>query len=127
MSKVYGLTISIHVSDLPNALSYYSALLDRAPDNFARGDRPEWEICEGAWFQLVGGCDVVVLASRVRFEVADVAAEIARLRSIGIEVTEPTTLPGVAIFTDFEDPWGNPLGIYHDFVGAEAQSPMAEG
>ena len=114
------MTISIQVGDFPRALSFYSSVLGREPDNIVRGDRPEWEICRGAWFQLISGnSDVAAPSGRVRFEVTDITAEIARLRSLGIEVAEPTTLPGVAVFTDFTDPWGNRLGLAHDFAEPE--------
>jgi predicted enzyme related to lactoylglutathione lyase len=127
MSETHGLTISIQVGDIPRALSFYTAIFGRAPDNVVGGDRPEWEICRDAWVQLVSGhSDNTAPSSRVRFEVTDINAEIARLRSLGIEVAEPTTLPEVAVFTDFTDPWGNRLGLAHDFAGPETSQPAAE-
>lgn len=48
---------------------------------------------------------------------ADIAAEIERLHRLGLEVAERTTLPWVAVFTDFTDPWGNRLGLYQDIAG----------
>lgn len=120
MPTARGLTISIQVGDTSHALDFYSALLDRSPDYVAHDDFHEWEICGGAWLQLSSGhARIIAASSRVRFEVDDITAEIRRLRDRGISVAEPTTLPGVAVFTDLADPWGNRLGLYQDIAAPD--------
>jgi predicted enzyme related to lactoylglutathione lyase len=120
MSKVHGLTIAIQVGNTVEALRLYSAVLGRGPDYVAHDDFHEWEVCKGAWLQVSSGHENPGLtSSRLRFEVADIAAEIEQLRGLGVEVAEPTTLPDVVVFTDFTDPWGNRLGLYQDIAGPD--------
>lgn len=120
MSKVRGLTIAVQVGNTAQALSFYSVVLGRDPDYVAHDDFHEWEICERAWLQVSSGHESPKAASsRLRFEVADIAAEIERLRRLGLEVAEATTLAQVAVFTDFTDPWGNRLGLYQDIAGPD--------
>lgn len=120
MARVQGLTIAIRVGHTARALSFYSGVLGRGPDYVAHDDFHEWEICGRAWLQVSSGHESPIpTSSRVRFEVADIAAEIERLRGLGVEVADPTTLPDVAVFTDFTDPWGNRLGLYQDIAAPD--------
>jgi predicted enzyme related to lactoylglutathione lyase len=118
MSKRPGLTVTVQVGETAVALAFYSGVLGREPDYVAHDDFHEWEVCERAWLQVSSGHETpAACSSRVRFEVADIAAEIERLRALGVAVAEPTTLPDVVVFTDFTDPWGNRLGLYQDIAG----------
>lgn len=121
-----GMTIALKTGDTTQALAVYSAIIGRKPDFSAHDDFHEWEICQGSWLQLsTGHTTIVATSSRVRFEVRNIEEEIARLRTQGVDVDEPTTLPRVVIFTDFKDPWGNNLGLYQDIAGPEG--PVAVG
>jgi predicted enzyme related to lactoylglutathione lyase len=120
MSRIHGLTVAVQVGDTAEALSFYARVLGRGPDYAAHDDFHEWEICQRAWLQVSSGHEIPTPTSaRLRFEVADIAAEIERLRRFGVELDEPTTLPRVAVFTDFTDPWGNRLGLYQDLAGPD--------
>jgi catechol 2,3-dioxygenase-like lactoylglutathione lyase family enzyme len=122
-----GLTIALRVGPAPAALDFYRRVLLRGPDYSPHDDFHEWQISPGAWLQLVTDTPSPQPSpSRLRFEVADLASTVARLRDEAIVVSDPTTLPGVVTFTDFADPWGNPLGAYQD-LSPGAPPPVPGG
>ena len=121
-----GLTIALRAGEDIAARTFYTTLFGRAPDYSPHEDFLEWQIARGAWIQIMTGCDPVEPSlNRVRFQVEDLAAATAALRAQGIAVEPPTTLPGVVIFTNLTDPWGNPLGLFQDL--APAGGPTVPG
>lgn len=52
--------------------------------------------------------------NRLRFGVPDIVGERARLLEKGVPVTEIEELAKVVRWCNFEDPWGNRLGLYQD-------------
>ena len=127
-----GLTIALPVGPAAPAVDFYTRVLLRGPDYSPHDDFHEWQISPGAWLQLVTDSPVGDLldeapgSNRLRFEVADLASAVARLRDEGIAVDDVTTLRGVVAFTNFADPWGNLLGAYQD-LSPDVSPPVPGG
>jgi len=120
-----GLTIAIQTGDRAESLDFYTKVLGREPDYSPHDDFHEWEVSPRAWLQISTDHDrPLPLRSRLRFDVPDLDAAIAHLTDLGVVISEPLTLPGVVSFANFEDPWGNSLGIYQELVPAsQARRP----
>lgn len=124
MSKVRGLTIALNAGDTAQAVAFYTSILGKKPDFAVHEDFHEWEISPGAWLQISSGHTedknaASNVGGRIRFQVADILAEAARLRGDNIAVEEVESLPRVVAYTNFSDPWGNKLGFYQDLAGPE--------
>lgn len=123
------MTLQVQVGDLERAREFYTAVLGSLPEFEPHRDFLEWRVIPAGetWLQAVGvNSPVRPLANRVRFGVADVRAERARLLAQGIDVSPVTALPGVVAFVDFADPWGNALGLYQD-LAPSGQQPVVGG
>lgn len=112
--------MSINVSDVPAALSFYVDLLGLEQ----RQDRPDFAF-GGAW--LDAGSQQVHLieaptperrGQHFALAVADVAAVVAELRSAGVEVSEPVAV-GSGLQSFLSDPAGNMVEL-HQPGGAQA-------
>jgi hypothetical protein len=111
-----GMTVQLYVGERGAGRKFYTTLFGRDPDFAPEEDFLEWRIADGTefWVQLVAA-DVRPLPTRLRFRVEDLAAAISWSRTaLGVEPSEPASLPGVVAYTDFTDPWGNRLGYYQD-------------
>jgi hypothetical protein len=100
---------------MKQARPWYEKLLRRGPDFSANPDFLEWEIFPDFWFQVVkkeGQKD----SQRKRFGVSDIEQERRRIiEEMKMAVTEIEELPkGVVKWCNFEDPWGNKLGLFQD-------------
>lgn len=127
MSGVRGFTVALRVGDTAQALRFYGFVFGRGPDFSPHDDFHEWQLCTGGWLQLATEePDPQPSGTRIRFDVPDIHAAARRLRGYGIAVEEPTMLPGVVIFTNFTDPWDNPLGLYQD-LSPETAPPAPGG
>lgn len=127
MPPVVGVTFTLKSGPANAAVAFYTELLGRAPDYSPHEDFHEWELRPDAWLQLSTDADPVSPSSfRVRFQVHDLNAAVRLLRDRGVAVDEPATLPGVVAFTNFADPWGNPLGFFQD-VSTTDGAPVPGG
>lgn len=123
---VIGMTFMLRTGSTSEAVAFYRDLLGRDPDYSPHEDFHEWQVSPDAWLQVAtGASDIAPSSFRLRFQVRDLATAVQELRTRGVKVDEPTTLPGVAAFTNFADPWGNPLGFYQDV--ATGQGPVVPG
>lgn len=115
-----GMTIQVPVADVAAARGFYGRLFGREPDFAPHEDFLEWQVVPGAevWLQVVGVTDAAHrLTSRLRLRVDDVEATTAwAAEHVDVRCAPVTSLPGVVAFTDFADPWGNPLGFYQDLA-----------
>ncbi len=126
MPAVIGMTFMLRTGPTGEAVAFYRELLGRDPDYSPHQDFHEWQVRPDAWLQVATEArDITPSSFRLRFQVHDLATAVVRLRARGVEVHEPTTLPGVVAFTDFADPWGNPLGFYQEV--ATGQGPRVPG
>ncbi len=122
----HGLTIALQAGADTIARTFYATLFGREPDCSPHEDFHEWQITRDAWVQIHTGCDPVTPSlNRMRFQVDDLTAATDALSTRGITVDAPTTLPGVVVFTNLSDPWGNPLGLFQDI--ASGDSPVIPG
>ena len=95
------------MSDGVAARRWYQDLFGREPD-FRPFD--DWEI------HVVEHEPAGSQTARFRFGVADIAAEREVLLGRGIAVSEIEELAGVVRWCNFDDPWGNTLGLYQDLT-----------
>lgn len=104
--------VAIDVADLDAALDFYTRVLD-----FAVLPRPD--LGRGAWLSSGNGVQVHLVENsectpapghHLAFETADIDAEIARLRGLGVEVADAFELFGTRQ-TFFTDPSGNQLEL----------------
>lgn len=99
------------------ACDWYETLLGRAP-TFVRpgGGVAEWELYPGCWLAVLQAHPDPG-SNRIRFGVPDVYVESARIRlELNVEVTEPWVIKGIGAHCDFEDPYGNQLGLFQDLA-----------
>lgn len=120
-----GMTLQVYVpaNDARVARDYYSRLFGREPEFAPHDDFFEWApiASQECWFQVAGSHEAAALTNRVRFRVTDLSAAIEFLDGTGIRHSDPSQLPGVVAFVDFDDPWGNRLGYYEDLVPSGEQ------
>ena len=110
-----GFTLQVYVEDMIRARPWYEKLLGRGPDFGANPEFLEWQIVPDFWFQLVKK-KAPRDSARKRFGVSNIDRERRRIiEELGIKVTEIEELPrGVVKWCNFEDPWGNKLGLFQD-------------
>ena len=107
-------TLEIKVGNLRQGAAWYEQFIGRPADLTPVPDIHEWELFQGFWIQVTEA-PVAENAGRLRLNVADVAgARSAIIKDLGADVSEVFTLPEVVAFCDFDDPWGNPLGLFQD-------------
>jgi len=120
MPRVDAVTFLVRTGEGPDAVAWYARLLGRGPDVSPLDDLHEWEVVPGAWLQVAtGAADVTPSSFRVRFGVADLPAAVEAVRAGGTAVEDPEVLPGVVAWTDLDDPWGNPLGLFQELAAAD--------
>jgi len=125
ISRLEGVTLVVGVSAMADALGFYGRLLGRGPDFVLADDFQEYELVPGMWYQLTTRVPPG-RGRRVRFGVADIAAERRALLDDGIEVTEIAGEPGVVAWCEFKDPFGNPLGFFQDLAAHPAPGLIAD-
>ena len=105
--------VSINVSDVQEALTFYVDVLGMSP----RTDRPDFGF-DGAWLD-VGGQQVHLIAGEVppgkgqHFAVLvdDIAATVDELRGRGIDISDPMPV-GTGQQSFLQDPSGNLIEIH---------------
>ncbi|NYJ03816.1 VOC family protein [Petropleomorpha daqingensis] len=113
--KPFGMTLQVQVDDLERARRFFCLVLGRAPEFDPQGgDVLAWRVGDGeTWLEVVGVTGPVrPLVTRVRFGIDDLNAARATVEAAGTPVSAATSLPGLARWADFTDPWGNQLGFY---------------
>lgn len=117
LSPWKGFTIQVYVSDIAKARPWYEKLLGRKPDSAPFPEFLEWEIVPGFWFQVVEKKEIKVPRQnrRMRFGVSNIDKERASVaKRMKVKVTEVERLARVVAWCNFEDPWGNKLGLFQD-------------
>jgi lactoylglutathione lyase len=105
-----SVTVAIPVGDLQAARAWYDGVLGRRAELEPVAGIAEYEF-GGTWVQLVEG-QVGLAGWRLRYGVADLDAERARLQRLGVSPGAVETVPGVIRFFGFTDPDGNQLSCY---------------
>jgi hypothetical protein len=112
-----GMTVQLFVGSGSDGRLWYERLFQRPPDFRPQQDDTflEWIFKSGHWeIHVVEHEPAGQQQARLRFSVADLDAERRRLGSDGIEMSAVEELPGVVRYCNFDDPWGNRLGMYQD-------------
>lgn len=106
--------VAIDVDDLPAAITFYRDVLGLAvaPRPVSLGDNGIWFELGNAQLHLVevGDFSAPRTAQHFALQVTDTAAEVARLRGLGVDVTEPFDI-GAGVQAFFRDPAGNLLEL----------------
>ena len=116
-----GMTVQLHVADGAAARAWYERLLGRPPDFRPDADDTfvEWHFQPGYWeLHIVQSDQPGTQQGRLRLGVGNIEAARQSLAA-GLEVTEVEELPGVVRWCNFDDPWGNRLGLYQDLARFE--------
>ncbi len=109
-------TLQIRVGSLSEGAAWYERLLGRAADFTPSADLHEWEIFRDFWIQVSEG-HLSDNARRLRLGVPDVeGARREMVQVLRAQVSEIVTVPGIVAYCDFDDPWGNPLGLFQDLA-----------
>ena len=106
-------TIGVPVPSLPEAEAWYAKLL--GPDVETAHPVPgiaEFKVAPGVWLQLFEKTGTGAENAIVRFSVKDFAAAQNARTAKGIDTGKAETIPGVVTYSEFRDPFGNPLGFY---------------
>lgn len=125
-----GVTIQLWVGEDNGtaARSWYESLFGRAPDFRPSGDESfcEWIVKPGFWeIHVVAREPAGSQQGRLRLATTDVVAARERVQALGVPVDDVEELPDVVRYCDFDDPWGNRLGLYQDLSRWPATPWMA--
>jgi catechol 2,3-dioxygenase-like lactoylglutathione lyase family enzyme len=107
------LTLQVGVTDMDAARGFYDALLGREPGFVAAPEFQEYEVVPGVWLQITTLLEPGQ-QRRMRFGVEDLHATRRQLLDEGVKVSEVEVLDGAAAYCNFDDPFGNPLGVFQD-------------
>ncbi len=116
--RVNAMTIQFRVSDIEQGVAFYQHLLGRAPDLDTTPTFKEWEIFPNCWVQVTIGPSP--MQTRLRLGVDDV--ESARrwvMATLGVDASEVERIDGLVAWCNFDDPWGNPIGLFEDLAKAQ--------
>jgi hypothetical protein len=114
--KVLGVTNQVKVTNFSDGRDWYVKLLGRDPDFMGADNFHEWEIVPGSWLQVAEG-NPQTGNGPIRFGVTDIKKERERvMQDLNIEVSEIEAIDGIAAWVNFNDPFGNKLGLYQDLA-----------
>lgn len=105
--------VSINVEDVEEAVAFYTGLLGLE----LREDRPDFGF-PGAWLDaggqqvhLIAGATPPARGQHFALRVADLAEAVTKLRSQGVEVSDPTPVGG-SLQAFLDDPSGNQVELH---------------
>ncbi len=111
----HEITVGVPVPDLERAVDWYTQVVGRPLETMTPMEGiMELQVAPGAWLQLFHESAETFEASRavMRFKTEGIEQDAARLRAKDIEIGEITHIPGVVLFAEFNDPFGNPVSLY---------------
>jgi predicted enzyme related to lactoylglutathione lyase len=115
-------TLQFRVPDIEAGTKFYTEFFGREPDFSPHIDFKEWELADGAWFQLGEGEPKP--AYPIRFAVSAIEADRKQLKErFGIVCDEIRRIPGLVAYCNFEDPWGNRFGFYQRLYKDKPRTP----
>lgn len=106
-------TVGVPVANMADAEAWYAKFF--GPN--AEVTRPvpgitEFKVAPGVWIQLFEAKDTVASKPVIRFLVDDMAASQAAHAKANINSGKAIEVPGVVTYSEFNDPFGNALGLY---------------
>ena len=110
--QVDRIFVSVNARDFGAVSGWWVTLLDRRWDRTPMPSCHEWDLAGCVAFQVLDN-DGKGAPTAVTLHVADLDAEIARLRKAGIDAPDPEPVEGFDTlrFVQFPDPEGNPVGL----------------
>lgn len=112
--KLPAVTYQVRVTDFEKGRAWYEKLLKRPPDFEPVDGFIEWELIPHSWLQVAKGTPAPG-SGPLRIGVTDIEKERERIiRELDVEVSEIETLEGVASWCNFQDPFGNRLGLFQE-------------
>ena len=111
----HEITVGVPVPDLARAVDWYTQVVGRPLETVTPMEGiMELHVAPGSWLQLFQEPADTFEASRtvMRFKTEGIEQDATRLRAKGIEIGEVTHIPGVVLFAEFNDPFGNPVSLY---------------
>lgn len=115
--KPDGVTMLVRVPEgmIEAAAAFYGTILQRPHDFQPSPDLREWELKPDVW--LLVGEGTPPQNGRIRFGSTQIDAERDLIHdALGVEITAVETLDGIVAWCNFDDPWGNSLGIFQDLA-----------
>lgn len=113
MENFSSVTFQVKVPDFKKGLAWYIKLLGRKPNFIPHEGFIEWEISPYAWLQIGKGNPEI--GRPIRFGVEDIEKERDRIENeLNVKVSKIILVPGVVLWCDFSDPFGNKLGLFQD-------------
>ena len=112
-----GATIQLSVSDGHAGREWYERLFGRGPDFRPFDDDTfcEWQFQPGFWeLHVVKQEPAGSQRGRLRFGVSDIARRREAFLAVGVDISDVEEFRGVVSWRNFDDPWGNRLGVYQD-------------
>ncbi|WP_027834917.1 VOC family protein [Maritalea myrionectae] len=106
-------TVAVPVTSLAEAKAWYGDFL--GPDSEVMEPAPgivELRATPNMWLQLYEAEKMPEAGTVLRFLVEDMDAAQAKYAERGIDVGEAIEVPGIVIYSEFTDPFGNQLGLY---------------
>ncbi|MDL5159494.1 DUF4440 domain-containing protein [Actinomycetospora termitidis] len=105
---------NVLVKDWTVAQEFYAGVLDRGPDLVPMPGCAEWHVPGGGVLQVVENAERAG-SSSVALVVDDLDATLARLRSSGVTVGTPMTVPDAFRVVTFADPEGTMVTLVETF------------
>lgn len=109
--KVNDIFLSVNARDFVAQTHWWTTLMGRDPDRKPMPGCREWDLAPRVRFQVLDATDDdrVVISLRI----ADLSADIARLRQAGLDVPDPAVVEGFDTLrlTAFADPEGNRINL----------------
>lgn len=122
--NVTGFTLSVPVSDLERSIAFYRRVLDLPEPELRIGENIVEFNLGRLWLQLaVHDASVPFGAHGAVFGVADVRAQVERLRADNVTVTDPMAYEDVVTWAEVTDPDGNVFTLVTEHPGAPGQQP----
>lgn len=107
----------VRVSDIQAATEFYRTVLGREPDFSPSPDMQEWEILPDVWLLVAGTSGLPPQNGRIRFGVTNIESERRRLvEALGLDISPVERIEGVVAYCNFDDPWGNKMGLFQDLA-----------
>lgn len=112
--ETVGIIIEVHTGDFAAGLAWYERLLGRPPDTETHDRTARWEVVPYCWLQVAGGAPASG-CGLLRLGTADIETDRDRVAdALGVAVSEIRRIEGVIAWCDFDDPFGNSLGLFQD-------------
>jgi catechol 2,3-dioxygenase-like lactoylglutathione lyase family enzyme len=113
--RINAMTLQVRVADIEQGVAFYQRLIGRAPDLDATPTFKEWQILPDCWLQVTIGD--APMQTRLRFGVDDLeAARGFAQTELKVEATPTERIEGLVAWCNFDDPWGNPIGLFQDLA-----------